>query len=262
MTSILKTDEIQSQNGGAVVKMQTLKHPSASGNNLVLGSDGNISITNTLSAGTIGSGVTITDGASPHGWEHIKTISYNSNTATPSQMANVVSSKYSAYKLIVQWGSHASGQDLYFRFLDSSGNELSNANKYEYGATRITEGGSSTNHFNGPGSEAQIGEDIYYGTRGWNGEILLYNCFASSSDFPQIDGYQLNNSGSLPASPYAMFRYTGMDVGHYDLLINGFLWYDIDPTYVSGFRLKFEGSNNVQAGSWWSCYGLKLPTAD
>lgn len=59
MTSILKTDEIQSQNGGAVVKMQTLKHPSASGNNLELGSDGTTTITNgTLSAGTIGSSVT------------------------------------------------------------------------------------------------------------------------------------------------------------------------------------------------------------
>lgn len=59
MTSILKTDEIQSQNGGAVVKMQTLKHPSASGNNLELGSDGSTTITNgTLSAGTIGTSVT------------------------------------------------------------------------------------------------------------------------------------------------------------------------------------------------------------
>jgi hypothetical protein len=52
MTSILKTDEIQSQNGGAVVKMQTLKHPSASGNNLELGSDGNVSITNEITSGT------------------------------------------------------------------------------------------------------------------------------------------------------------------------------------------------------------------
>ena len=58
MTSILKTDEIQSQNGGAVVKMQTLKHPSASGNNLELASDGSTTITNgTLSAGTIESSV-------------------------------------------------------------------------------------------------------------------------------------------------------------------------------------------------------------
>jgi hypothetical protein len=60
MTSILKTDEIQSQNGGAVVKMQTLKHPSASGNNLELGSDGSATIANgTLSAGTLGSSVVV-----------------------------------------------------------------------------------------------------------------------------------------------------------------------------------------------------------
>jgi hypothetical protein len=52
MTSILKTDEIQSQNGGAVVKMQTLKHPSSASNNLVLGSDGNVSITNEITSGT------------------------------------------------------------------------------------------------------------------------------------------------------------------------------------------------------------------
>jgi len=52
MTSILKTDEIQSQNGGAVVKMQTLKHPSASGNNLVLGSDGSATI-NQISSSTV-----------------------------------------------------------------------------------------------------------------------------------------------------------------------------------------------------------------
>mgnify|MGYP005997074733 CR=1 FL=1 len=59
MTSILKTDEIQSQNGGSVVKMQTLKHPSASGNNLELASDGSTTITNgTLSAGTLSNDVT------------------------------------------------------------------------------------------------------------------------------------------------------------------------------------------------------------
>ena len=59
MTSILKTDEIQSQNGGAVVKMQKLKHPSASGNNLELASDGSTTIANgTLSAGTIADAVT------------------------------------------------------------------------------------------------------------------------------------------------------------------------------------------------------------
>ena len=57
MTSILKTDEIQSQNGGAVVKIQTLKHPSASGNNLELASDGKASFSTGISnAGTIDAG--------------------------------------------------------------------------------------------------------------------------------------------------------------------------------------------------------------
>ena len=57
MSSILKTDEIQSQNGGAVVKMQTLKHPSSSGNNITLDSSNNVSLGGTLSAGTLGSSV-------------------------------------------------------------------------------------------------------------------------------------------------------------------------------------------------------------
>ena len=59
MTSILKTDEIQSQNGGSVVKMQTLKHPSASGNNITLDGSNNVSLGGTLSAGTIGDNVNL-----------------------------------------------------------------------------------------------------------------------------------------------------------------------------------------------------------
>jgi len=246
------------------IKVSSVKAKDGTAGISIADSTGNISLSGSLSAGTIGSNVIIADGASPHGWEHIKTISYNASTAsgTTTQMANVVSSKYSAYKLIVQWGSVAVGADLFFRFLDSSGNQLSASNKYEYGASRISEGGSASNHFNGPGSDAQVGEDIINGTRGWNGEFLIYNCFKDSSSFPQIDGYQLNDSGNLPASPHAIFRYTGHDSGTYDLLVHGFLWYDVDPTYVSGFQLEFASSTNVQAGSWWSCYGLKLPTAD
>lgn len=62
MASILKTDEIQSQNGGAVVKMQTLKHPSSSGNNITLDSSNNVSLGGTLSAGTIGGNVVLPTG--------------------------------------------------------------------------------------------------------------------------------------------------------------------------------------------------------
>ena len=78
--------------------------------------------------GTIGASATITDGANPHGWEHIKTISYNADTATPQKMSSVISSKYSAYKLIMQWAVASGNQDLYFRFLDSSDNEITGNN--------------------------------------------------------------------------------------------------------------------------------------
>ena len=48
MTSILKTDEIQSQNGSSAIDVAngTLKHPSASGNNLVLSASGLVSLSN------------------------------------------------------------------------------------------------------------------------------------------------------------------------------------------------------------------------
>ena len=40
------------------LKLTNLKHASSSSNNLVLASDGNVSITNTLSAGALGDNVT------------------------------------------------------------------------------------------------------------------------------------------------------------------------------------------------------------
>jgi len=44
------------------IKVTNIKHESSGSNNLVLASDGNVSITNTLSAGTIGSGVVFPNG--------------------------------------------------------------------------------------------------------------------------------------------------------------------------------------------------------
>ena len=52
MTSILKTDEIQSQDGSSAIDVAngTLKHPNASGNNLVLASDGTTTVNVALTA--------------------------------------------------------------------------------------------------------------------------------------------------------------------------------------------------------------------
>jgi len=43
------------------LKLTNIKHPSSGSNNLVLASDGNVSITNTLSAGTLGANVVFND---------------------------------------------------------------------------------------------------------------------------------------------------------------------------------------------------------
>jgi hypothetical protein len=267
MTSILKTDEIQSQNGGAVVKMQTLKHPSASGNNLELASDGNVLITNTLSAGTIGSGVTISDGANPHGWEHIKTIAYSADTATNStgttatKMSNVVSSNYTAYKLIIRWGCATDSTDIYFRFLDAS-DAVIDASNYYYGYQLMSHTATEGGNFNGGGTTyAQVGNDIVGGSLGFNCEMLLYNCFASSSSFPQVDGHTLTATSDSPARPQAMYRQTGYDSGSYYQMGTGSVNYNAE-SYVTGFVLYFSSNLSVEKDSWWSCYGLKLPTAD
>ena len=101
MTSILKTDEIQSQNGGSVVKMQTLKHPSASGNNLELASDGSTTITNgTLSAGTLGSSVVVP--ASLSGLKLTKSYSGNLNGGSVQYLVNdCFSTTYDSYYVMM-----------------------------------------------------------------------------------------------------------------------------------------------------------------
>ena len=212
--------------------------------------------------GTIGASATIADGANPHGWEHIKTISYNADTATPQKMSNVVSSKYSSYRLFVQWGPSSGNQDLFFRFLDTSDTEIT-TNHYSYGGQIIAENGAEGELFSSTSnSVAQISNDSVPGSRGFNGQITLFNCYASSSDYPQIDGYQLDNLRTNPASPHAFYNYTGHDSGNYDVGAFGFFWYDVDPKYVTGFQLTWASNTAVLKGSWWSCYGLKLPTAD
>ena len=60
------------------LKVTNIKHSSSGSNNLVLASDGNVSITNTLSAGTIGSSVNFPA-------EHIINVGYGSLSNMSSQ---------------------------------------------------------------------------------------------------------------------------------------------------------------------------------
>ena len=222
----------------------------------------------TIDAGTIGSGVTITDGANPHGWEHIKTISYSADTATSSsgttatKMSGVVSSKYSAYKLIIQWGSDTANKNMYFKFLDTSDAVVS-ATTYFFQYQRTYTNGTEGSQFFGAGDGyANIGSGVSQGSAGWNGEMILYNCYSAQGNFPQIDGHQLTYNGRTSAyHPMAVFRQCGYDQGdHYQMGVGG-IQYNAD-IYVTGFCLYFESDSSVEKDSFWSCYGLKLPTAD
>ena len=59
MTSTLKVDELQNSLGGSDVKVGSLKHPDASGNNLVLGSDGTTTVSGAITAS---GGIKVADG--------------------------------------------------------------------------------------------------------------------------------------------------------------------------------------------------------
>jgi hypothetical protein len=74
------------------LKVTNIKHESSSSNNLVLASDGNVSITNTLSAGTIGSGVVFP----------ANTIEYiNSATVTSDQSNTNSTTTYQPSSLLI-----------------------------------------------------------------------------------------------------------------------------------------------------------------
>ena len=231
---------------------------------------GGIANSGTITAGTIGSNVTIADGASPHGWEHIKTIAYSADTATSStgttatKMSNVVSSKYSAYKLVIQWGlqSGTAGKDLYFRFLDTS-DAVADGASYFFGYQVISHTAVEGHNFNaGSVSYGMIGNDIGSGSVGFNGELYLFNCFAGQSDFPTIDGHQLTyNARTAAYHPSLYIRQHGYDINSYYQGGTGVVAYN-DNLYVSGFLLYFESNVAVGKDSFWSCYGLKSPTAD
>ncbi len=226
--------------------------------------------TTSIASGAIGSNVTIADGASPHGWEHIKTIAYSADTATSStgttatKMSNVVSSKYSAYKLVIQWGlqSGTAGKDLYFRFLNTS-DAVVDSSSYFFGYQVISHTAVEGHNFNASStSYGMIGNDIGSGSVGFNGELYLFNCFAGQSDFPTIDGHQLTyDSRTAPYHPSFYIRQHGYDIGSYYQAGTGIVAYN-DNLYVSGFVLYFESNVAVGKDSFWSCYGLKSPTAD
>jgi len=119
MTSILKTDEIQSQNGNSVIDVAngTLKHPSASGNNIALASDG--SATATLSStsvvpASVGSSLVLVK--SSQGF----TVD-NDATTSSAYIENCFNSTYRDYLVYITGTIGTTEGNLSFRYGNSSG---------------------------------------------------------------------------------------------------------------------------------------------
>jgi hypothetical protein len=233
MTSILKTDEIQSQNGGSVVKMQTLKHPSASGNNLELGSDGSTTITNgTLSAGTLGSSVVVP--ASIGGGEVLL------NTYTADNSSNIIaitgmSTTYTTYKFVVT-GLKAVTDSIYVYWFLKKADGTVRSSGYKGGHQRhydsgTVDGATDTSYRN---TLFGIDSDLS-NARTYNGVFYVFDP-ASSSLFTQGTG---------------IWNYSN---GAYNINVNGGSHYPTEEAHTS-INLQTE-SGNWLAGTV-KMYGIK-----
>ena len=207
------------------LKVTNIKHESSSSNNLVLGSDGTTTVSGaltasggianagTITAGTIGGNVNIADGASPHGWQHIGTKHYNTDTSPTDTsyfpLVNeagstlTVSSEFSAYKILFQLSNSSGVNNLMFRFMTGA-SAYATSSLYTYYIDYKQEGGN-TGHYSQSGTgddKIFIAEDSYTnaGGRGNQGEITIFNVYASNSDIPTIDGnaYPISRGNGTP----------------------------------------------------------------
>tara|TARA_Y100000589_G_scaffold332132_1_gene389575 strand:- start:4487 stop:5584 length:1098 start_codon:yes stop_codon:yes gene_type:complete len=232
---------------------------------------GGIDNAGTISAGTIGSGVTITDGASPHGWQHIGTKHYNTDTSPTDTsyfpLVNeagstlTVSSEFSAYKILFQLSNSSGVNNLMFRFMTGA-STYETGSHYTYYIDYKQQNGD-TGHFAQSGtshdSKIFISEDNYTnaGGRGNQGEITIFNAYASASDVPTIDGNAYPVSRNNYGTPHGYFNQVGHNSGTGDQYIFGGFKYN-NNIYVTGFAFYFESNASMYQGSWTSIYGLKL----
>ena len=222
-----------------------------------------------IASGTIGSGVTIADGASPHGWQHIGTKHYNTDTSPTDTsyfpLVNeagstlTVSSEFVAYRILFQLSNTAGDKNLNFRFMTGASSYESSSN-YTYYYDVKTQGGG-TGHYSQSSSDNKlfIAENNYQyaGGRGNQGEIIIFNVYASASDVPTIDGNQYSTSRNNGYIPHGWLHHVGHDNGNADRYLFGGFKFNVNR-YFTGFAFYFESDASMYQGSWTSIYGLKL----
>jgi hypothetical protein len=222
------------------------------------------------SAITLHSDVTITDGASPHGWQHIGTKHWNTNTSPTDTSYHplvneagstlTVSSDFSAYKIYFQLSGADGTHDLRFRFMTGASTYYT-ASQHIYYTDYKAQGGGSGNYSNSTSADhIFLISDIYQnaGSQGAQGEICLWNCYSSETTEPTIDGNQLDSSRNEGKKPYGYYRAVGHvhGAGEDQYLFGGFK-INVNQ-FITGFAFLFESNATMYQGSWASIYGLKL----
>lgn len=187
-------------------------------------------------------------------WTHIETRAYSTNTATPINF-QVFNNNYAAYKVIMPyWNTTTDNYELYLRFLNSSGNAITDNYYYQ---TRTQMGGANNSHTqtsNYPNSEGILFDDMWTATNGGvHGEITIYNASA-----PTINGVDTNRGSYY--RPYAVYTFVGYDPGTEGYSrIDGAIRYNLEnpASFYSGFQLYHSAYASVTAGSYIMIYGLR-----
>ena len=178
---------------------------------------------------TLHSDVNIADGASPHGWQHIGTKHYNTNTSPIDTSYHRVvneagstlttSSLFSVYKIYFQISGADGTHDFMLRFMTGASSYDTSSN-YIYFIDYKGSGGGTGNYANSGGNDDKLFlyTDTYQnaGSRGVQGEITFFNCYASASDVPTIDGNAYDYSRSNYAIPHGYFKIIGHNGGDED----------------------------------------------
>ena len=235
MTSTLKVDKLQNSLGGSDVKVGSLKHPDASGNNITLVSDGNVSITNTLSAGTIGNSVTM-----PSGSYELVTSSLDTNTATTQSevdIHNCFTATYESYFIDLQFVAVQNGESFYV-YLSTGGSSYVTAGNYHNSTVIQTYTGNNTfSYENG-------GQALAYWDWGYSSWGISHSSDAYERPFKvrMFVDFPYDNTKDTYGQATLLMPHSS-DTGHmlYDIAGGNFN----NNVSVTGIRFKMSGGNIV-----------------
>tara|TARA_R100001463_G_scaffold78133_1_gene132362 strand:- start:349 stop:1014 length:666 start_codon:yes stop_codon:yes gene_type:complete len=177
------------------LKLTNLKHPSSGSNNLVLASDGNVSITNTLSAGTIGGNVVFPDGI----------------------ITNTIARKYS-FDTNTSYANATTDEKIFTRTSDTSTTVSSFTAKqgYTYIINMIYYGYTARESGDNSGREGAL--KMYYGTTARTQGNTTFDTKLSHSQFGRSMATPSNAGGSpsfVLVNMVGSFYHSGSDATVY-----------------------------------------------